>query len=412
MCSRFGTMDGITVIFILWCVATQPATASLSCRTEDGQPVDWFVLYKLPPTTTGKATDGRAYVYRTSVSTQGDDGSTWIFSQQSIDSAASLPGQTLEPIYNFPEHVVSEDNDVDERLLLMYNDEFPNGTSSEIAAHAKGVVAFDGQSGFWLVHSVPRFPPAPGGDRSPETRTNYSYPATGLRYGQTMLCVSLPFNQADLIGEQLQYYHPFIYHWSVSSSSKEWIQMVPNLVDVARGHHVTKPPWSRSVQLFSSNQLSIISFAKARQFGLDLYGDWITETLKNALYVETWTNGQGHPMPSLCINRTLTVENVKQVHLIDGQVFPSHSDHSKWAISSRQEDPWVCVADINRMDSQRHRGGGSLCFRHTKLWRGFDRAVSQLEACPLSFDQAINRKLRKFKKINKKKQIQLHNDVG
>ncbi|KAK4022697.1 hypothetical protein OUZ56_008149 [Daphnia magna] len=42
MCSRFGTMDGITVIFILWCVATQPATASLSCRTEDGQPVDWF----------------------------------------------------------------------------------------------------------------------------------------------------------------------------------------------------------------------------------------------------------------------------------------------------------------------------------------------------------------------------------
>lgn len=71
-------------------------------------------------------------------------------------------------------------------------------------------------------------------------------------------------------GEQLQYYHPFIYHWSVSSSSKEWIQMVPNLVDVARGHHVTKPPWSRSVQLFSSNQLSITSFAKARQFGLGI----------------------------------------------------------------------------------------------------------------------------------------------
>ncbi|KAI9555628.1 hypothetical protein GHT06_018143 [Daphnia sinensis] len=404
-------MDGITVIFILWCVVTQPATASLSCRTEDGQPVDWFVLYKLPPTTLGKATDGRAYVYTTSASTQGDDGSTWIFSQQSIDSAGSLPGQTLEPIYNFPEHVVSEDNDVDERLLLMYNDEFPNGTSSEIAAHAKGVVAFDGQSGFWLVHSVPRFPPAPGGDRSPETRTNYSYPASGLRYGQTMLCVSLPFNQADLIGEQLQYYHPFIYHWSVSSSSKEWIQMVPNLVDVARGHHVTKPPWSRSVQLLSSDRLSIISFAKARQFGLDLYGDWMTDSLKNSLYVETWTNGQGHPMPSLCINRTLTVENVKQVHLIDGQGFPSHSDHSKWAISSRREDPWVCVADINRMDSQRRRGGGSLCFRHAKLWRGFDRAVSQLEACPLSFDQTINRKLRKFKKINMKKRIQLHNDV-
>lgn len=80
-----------------------------------------------------------------------------------------------------------------ERLLLMYNDEWPNGTSSQTAAHAKGVVAFDGRSGFWLVHSVPRFPPAPG--------VNYSFPITGLRYGQTMLCFSLPFNQADLIGK-------------------------------------------------------------------------------------------------------------------------------------------------------------------------------------------------------------------
>ena len=78
----------------------------------------------------------------------------------------------------------------------MYNDEFPNGTSSETAAHAKGVVAFDGTgTGFWLVHSVPRFPPTPG------PNITYSFPATGFRYGQTMLCISLALSQADLIGE-------------------------------------------------------------------------------------------------------------------------------------------------------------------------------------------------------------------
>ncbi len=88
------------------------------------------------------------------------------------------------------------------QLLLMYNDEFPNGTSSETAAHAKGVVAFDATSGFWLVHSVPRFPPAP--DPPSASATNYSFPVTGLRYGQTMLCISLPFSQADLVGECLK----------------------------------------------------------------------------------------------------------------------------------------------------------------------------------------------------------------
>lgn len=77
--------------------------------------------------------------------------------------------------------------------MLMYNDEMPNGTSSEAAAHAKGVVAFDAESGFWMTHSVPRYPPAPD--------DGYSYPTTGTRYGQTVLCVSLHFKQADLIGK-------------------------------------------------------------------------------------------------------------------------------------------------------------------------------------------------------------------
>ena len=69
-------------------------------------------------------------------------------------------------------------------------------------------------------------------------------------------------------GKQLLYYHPFVYHWSISSDSKEWIQMLPNLAAVARGAHITQPPWSRSIQLLTSDQLAIISFAKSRQFGL------------------------------------------------------------------------------------------------------------------------------------------------
>lgn len=86
-----------------------------------------------------------------------------------------------------------------ERLILMYNDELPNGTTSgEIHAHAKGVVSFVGggaQAGFWLIHSVPKFPP------SPADPAGYSFPNTGTVYGQTFICVTLPLAQADLIGE-------------------------------------------------------------------------------------------------------------------------------------------------------------------------------------------------------------------
>lgn len=79
----------------------------------------------------------------------------------------------------------------------MYNDELPNGTtSSEAHAHAKGVVVFneaDGQ-GFWMLHSIPHYPPAPSGEAA------YSFPATGIIYGQTIICVSLPIGQANLVG--------------------------------------------------------------------------------------------------------------------------------------------------------------------------------------------------------------------
>ena len=81
---------------------------------------------------------------------------------------------------------------VDANLLLMYNDELPNGTTSQSAAHAKGVVAFDRSAGFWMLHSVPRYPPDSG--------ATYSYPVTGFKYGQTLLCLTLPFSSANEIG--------------------------------------------------------------------------------------------------------------------------------------------------------------------------------------------------------------------
>jgi hypothetical protein len=72
------------------------------------------------------------------------------------------------------------------------------------------------------------------------------------------------------------------------------------------------------------------------------------------------------------------VQNIKQVQLMSGPAFPSHKDHSKWAIAAvvaktlptsnssfreitslkkdrfrqqqQQQQPWVvCVGDINRM---------------------------------------------------------------
>lgn len=46
---------------------------------------------------------------------------------------------------------------------VMWNDEFPGGNPPEWpgGAHAKGVLGFGTASGFYLLHSAPKFPAAP-----------------------------------------------------------------------------------------------------------------------------------------------------------------------------------------------------------------------------------------------------------
>ena len=93
---------------------------------------------------------------------------------------------------------------------MFYNDEHPNGKTSFTLGHTKGVIAFDEKSGFWLVHSVPKYPPAL------EDNDTYDYPHTGQMYGQSFLCISLQTkSSAEQIGTQMLYNHPYIYSINV-----------------------------------------------------------------------------------------------------------------------------------------------------------------------------------------------------
>nr|CAD7393341.1 unnamed protein product [Timema cristinae] len=294
-----------------------------------------FVVYKLPRI---KKSDneliqtGHAYTYITSKNVS----SGWKLSTHSINDTTSIAGQTLKSLYD---NGTKQDPGT---LWILYNDQPPNGGVEIELGHTKGVVMSQSNGGFWLIHSVPHYPPSP----NKSTHNAYSYPHTGLHYGQSLMCISLDAKQLDTVGIQLMYNEPEIY--SVNTLGVLG-NLFPNLMAAANNTRVQSAPWFHQAQINSLQGTKFSSFAKASHFHKDLYADWVAAALETDLVVESWTNGVG-PMPSEC-SKQFKVENIQSVNVkVAATNFSSHLDHSKWALSvNNLTKSWVCVGDINRM---------------------------------------------------------------
>nr|XP_054747997.1 plancitoxin-1-like [Lytechinus pictus] len=144
--------------------------------------LDRFIVQKLPRNRQSKNQliyNGVAHLYMDVRS------SSFSLSDVSLNDTNQPVGYTLQQIYkNY------QSQDV---MYMMYNDEYPDGTKQDNRGHTKGAVAFDNESGFWLVHSVPRFPDV--------AKNSYYWPSNACPYGQSMLCISMKTDQFVGVGK-------------------------------------------------------------------------------------------------------------------------------------------------------------------------------------------------------------------
>lgn len=66
---------------------------------------------------------------------------------------------------------------------------------------------------------------------------------------------------------------------------------------------------------------------------------------------------------------------------IDNVTWTETQDHAKWAVSTSVSDNVICVADINRMTSQRKRGGGALCWNHGYVATQLRNSIIDVDKC-------------------------------
>lgn len=333
-----------------------------ACNDLNGNPVDWWFMYKLPrharppkgSSTKGPKSSGHEYLY---------------FDAESTSAPALSPHQLLQwrgAVYHTLKGLIAAKSTPNNSLgWICYNDEIPNTEKNdERKGHTKGVLAFDADSNsaFWLLHSWPKFPTL---DRS-------FVPA--FNYGQTYLCVTLKdVDTANLIAEQMGHQQePQVYDFYIPDALKgTTVDRLTQHVDVDE----TNPPCN--VAFHSKAGQAFRLLAKNRHWDRDFWIDWVGPQLGADFKVETWRRGTVPGTEDS--GKKYGVEDALYINLTPlGVEYEWHytKDHAKWAASDT--DHWVCVADINRQTSQERRGGGAICFQHELLWKSLE-GIEQLK---------------------------------
>jgi len=432
----------------------------VSCLDADGKPVEWWVLYKmpvLPDAATAALRSGLGYAYFDSNSKMSTKSDLEPIHKAGLDATINNPlKHTLDQIY--------EASSRSKTAFLMYNDELPcseqgksttcDGSDTEACmatcpfkpytkynkiglspsecysgkydhtacnkwycslqgtffAHSKGTLAFDAHSGFWLIHSLPRFP-------APSHGKKFRFPTCLATYGQTFMCSSMPTAAFDDVGTQLRHMGPLVFDESAvqpkdvdgnlgnlqkvfDTFDREEMVMNKTAFDAVRLRNQTSQ-YQNTLTMLGTEKRAFMHVATeptGSQVPHALWNDAVPRAIKGAdslgkqgrqgnelkgLFVETWRKGNGPSNDgkvSICAKSSkdydYNVVNIGAVKAGKDLRFEFSKDHSKWAVT--EDSNWLCIGDKNREIAQDKRGGGAMCTQHTELHRVFSRAIGKL----------------------------------
>jgi len=332
----------------------------MQCKDEHGNDVDWWAILKYPKISGSSNTaqkEGYGYAYC--------DSNNGRMTDTGLGLNTNMGGALASTLYQI------YDADKGSTGYLMYDDQWPDGSEHDSYGHTKGEVCFNGTSGFWLIHSVPRFPPKPP--------TNYSFPSNEATYGQSFLCMSYPTSTFNTIGENFLYNKPAVFASNLPSSLSK---TVPNIQKVIDKDFITTTPGTNKPTLKTLAGHIFHSFAKNGKWNQSLYEDLVQPALHIDAAWETWQNGDNsNKMPSFCQPEyAWNSMNVTKVSLTSTLTWKETQDHSKWGVST-SGDKYVCIGDMNRQWSQNGRGGGTACIAQSTLWDSFNGLVAACDCC-------------------------------
>lgn len=118
------------------------------------------------------------------------------------------------------------------------------------------------------------------------------------------------------------------------------------------GENIDEPPYSNIIDFTSLGGVHYQHFAKSGSYGKDLYASLVALHLESNLLTETWQHGRNIGPTCHDPYKVLDVQSANISFADEYFAFKNFNDHSKFAIGDREENPYVCIGDINRQVSR------------------------------------------------------------
>jgi len=244
--------------------------------------------------------------------------------------------------------------------FIVYNDQTEKlGLNKTTHGHTKGILCWNEDSVSWLVHSVPNFPR--------EFKPKDSAAGLGMTisliehgehiFGQSFVHIECKMKDLICVSGILAQLHAMDPHVYIASADYTPI----NKRKHGKGQHDT------TVSKFEFMQ-DIIHIAKPPSLHLDIYEDYLVHEFGGPCLVESWMRGQS-------MDETDMVTHVKEMNGFSNLIYTETHDHSKIAVSTNAQHPWVYIGDLNRMHSQKTRGGGGVVIRDLNLWLAYRNLI-------------------------------------
>jgi deoxyribonuclease-2 len=202
---------------------------------------------------------------------------------------------------------------------VVYNDDNDKITNH---GHCKGILSWNSKKIGWLIHSVPRFP-----EKFGISGIEYGQ----LLYGQSFIYIEFNIIHLDGVLSQLSNMNPNIYIGEPLSEIK-----------------------NNNYKIYPIIGDKIFHISKHYTDEKDIYGDILIPFVKDGnCLVESWLRGQVIP-------ESERVSHIKGMIGYNNDSYTETNDHSKFAVSHGSKRKWVFIGDLNRMESQKKRGGGGI----------------------------------------------------